>query len=267
MENKPQNVFDRLDSIEASQASTKEQNEKILDLLNKLSFQHVQQQNNGIDLIPKVSTQQLIQNFLVSSKKEHVWFGFNSEFNRDKAIVKILSIALIIAGVLSTVFTSITFKLYSTFTLFENIWLVFACIIFSYSNHAKKRMLDTDLKKHSTSVFIQDADGTWRDTYKEKKRFKWFRRISYIAVLCNIIMIWDQSSGAIAITATVLELIFLGLSIGLYFANINLFMYGSYILYTGRNTSNTETVTLIFDVVTKKLAPYEEYKEKMGDYL
>ena len=37
MENKPQNVFDRLDSIEASQSVTQAQNEQILDLLNKLS--------------------------------------------------------------------------------------------------------------------------------------------------------------------------------------------------------------------------------------
>ena len=32
MENKPQNVFDRLDSIEASQSATQAQNEQILDL-------------------------------------------------------------------------------------------------------------------------------------------------------------------------------------------------------------------------------------------
>ena len=31
MENKPQNVFDRLDSIEASQSATQAQNEQILD--------------------------------------------------------------------------------------------------------------------------------------------------------------------------------------------------------------------------------------------
>ena len=44
-------------------------------------------------------------------------------------------------------------------------------------------------------------------------------------------------------------------------------MYGNFILFTGRNASNTENVTLIFDVMGKKLAPYEEYKEKMKDYI
>lgn len=140
--------------------------------------------------------------------------------------------------------------------------------MFSYSLNAKKRILDTDLKDHSNTVFVQDNNGTWRDTNKEKKRFRWFRRISYIAVVCNIIVLWVQSKGATAITATLFELAFAGITIGIFFAYINLFcMYGNLILFTGRNASNTETVTLIFDVIGKKLAPYEEYKEKMKDYI
>ena len=267
MENKPQNVFDRLDSIEASQSATQAQNEQILDLLNKLSSQSIKQH---VEVSPQVqvSNQELLREFVRKSKKEHVWFGPINEFNKSKMIVNMLCVALIIVGIISTILTSIAFKMYSTFSLFENIWLIFACILFSYSVNAKKRMSDTDLKDHSDTVFIQDADGTWRNTNKEKKRFRWFRRISYIAVVCNIIVIWVQSQGAIAIIATLFELAFAGITIGIFFAYINLFcMYGNFILFTGRNASNTETVTLIFDVMAKKLAPYEEYKEKMKDYI
>ena len=158
--------------------------------------------------------------------------------------------------------------MYSPFTLFENIWLIFACIMFSHSVNARKKMLDSDLREHSNTVFVQDADGTWRDTNKEKKRFRWFRRISYVAVICNIIVIWFQSKGSIAITATIFELAFAGITVGLFFAYINLFcMYGNFILFTGKNASNAQTITLIFDVIGKKLAPYEEYKEKMKEYI
>lgn len=268
MENKPQNVFDRLDSIEASQSTTQAQNQQILDLLNKISNQQPTKQNADAILQPQVSDRQRLRNFVSSSQKEHVWFGTISEFNKSKVIVNVLCVALIIVGVLSTIFTSIALKLYSTFSFFENIWLIFACIMFSHSVHAKKRMLDIDLMAHTNTVFMQDADGTWRDTNKEKKRFRWFRRISYIAVVCNIIVIWGESKGGIAITATLFELAFAGITIGLVFAYANLFcMYGSFILFTGRNASNTETVTLIFDLIEKKLAPYEEYKEKMKEYL
>lgn len=215
MENKPQNVFDRLDSIEASQSVTQAQNEQILDLLNKLSSQSVKQ-NAGVRPQPQISNQELLREFVKKSKKEHVWFGPINEFNKSKAIVNVLCVALIIVGVLSTIFTSIAFKMYSTFTLFENIWLIFACIMFSHSVNARKKMLDSDLRDHSNTVFVQDADGTWRDTNKEKKRFRWFRRISYVSVMCNIIVIWVQSKGSIAITATIFELAFAGITVGLF---------------------------------------------------
>lgn len=267
MENKPQNVFDRLDSIEASQSATQDQNEQIIDLLNKLSNQQPVKQNVDVRPQPLVSDLEL-RNFLRTSKKEHVWLGKINEFNKSKAIVNVLCVALIIVGVLSTIFTSIALETYSIYTLFENIWFIFACIMFSHSVHAKKRMLDSDLRDHSNTVFVQDADGTWRDTNKEKKRFRWFRRISYIAVICNIIVLLDESQGAIAITATIFELAFAGITLGLSFAYVNLFcMYGALILFTGRNASNTKTVTLIFDVMGQKLVPYEEYKEKIKEYI
>lgn len=283
MENKPQNVFDRLDSIETSQAVTQAQNEQIIDLLNKLSDQRPIKQNvevkphgreqhvkQNVEVKPQaqVSNQDLLRNFIRRSKKEYVWFGTINEFNKSKTIVNILCVALIIVGILSTILTSVAFNLYTTYTFFENIWLIFACIMFSHSVYAKKRMLDFELREHSNTVFLKDDYGIWRDTNKEKKRFKWFRRISYIAVVCNIICIWSQFKGVIAITVTIFELAFAGITICMSFAYINLFcMYDNFILLTGRNASNTETVTLIFDIMGNKLAPYEEYKEKMKDVL
>ena len=245
-------VFDRLDSIE--------------NLLEDFVKQQPVPQSS--DTKPQLSDQQILKNFIRSSKKEYLWFGSPNDFNKSKILVYILSALLILTGVVSTILTSIAFKIYSTFSLFENIWLVFACIMLSYSIYAKKRMADTDLRDHSCNVFMQDADGMWRDTNQEKKRFRWFRRISYVAAIANIIVIWTQSNGAIAIGATICELAFAGLSVGLYFAYINLFcMYGTFILFTGRNVTNTQNVTLVFDVIGKKLLPYEEFKNTMKDFI
>ena len=47
MENKPKNVIDKLDSIEASQLATQAQNEQILALLKKLNSQFMNQ-NVGV---------------------------------------------------------------------------------------------------------------------------------------------------------------------------------------------------------------------------
>ena len=266
MENKPQNVFDRLDSIEASQIATQAQNEEILGLLRQFSNQQVQVQksNNVPQQLPK---QEIIKRFVRAAKKEFVWFGTKEDFNKSKFIVTLLSGLLLLVGVLSTIFTSIAFKMYSTFSLFENIWLIFACFIFAYSRYLKKRVSDTDLRDHSVDIFMQDADGVWRDTCKEKKRFRWFRRISYVAVVANIIVIWIQSKGAIAITATLFELAFMGLSIGLFFANVDFMcLYNNFIVFTGKNIDNTKTVVLVFDVMRRKLMPIEEM-HKIKDYM
>lgn len=269
MENKPNNVFDKLDTLIA-------QNEEILDLLkNQKSNQNARVQSNvSANVLPKDSVKntpddkQIIGTFIKNSRKEHVWFGPIGDFNKSKLIVYVLAAALIIVGVISTILTSIAFKIYSTFSLFENIWLVFAILMFSHSIMAKKRMLDTDLMAHSTNIFNKNADGTWYDTNEEKKRYKWFRRISYIAVVANIIVIWTQSQGGIAVAATLFEVLFLGLTIGLYFAYNNLFcMYGNFIFFTGRNLSNTETVTLVFDSMQRKLTIYDELDNNMKKYL
>lgn len=78
MENKPQNVFDRLDSIEASQSVTQAQNEQILDLLNKLSSQSVKQ-NAGVRPQPQISNQELLREFVKNQKKS--MFGLAQSMN------------------------------------------------------------------------------------------------------------------------------------------------------------------------------------------
>lgn len=269
MENKPNNVFEKLDTLIV-------QNEEILDLLkNQKSNQTTSTQSNvSENVLPKESVKntsddkQIISTFIKNSKKEHVWFGPISDFNKSKLIVYVLAVSLIIVGVISTILTSIAFKMYSTFSLFENIWLVFAILMFTHSINAKKRIQDIDLMAHSNTIFNMNADGTWYDTNEEKKKYKWFRRISYIAVIANIIVIWVNSNGGLAVAATLFEIAFLGLTIGLYFAYTNLFcMYGNFIFFTGRNLSNTETVTLVFDSMQRKLTIYDELDNNMKKYL
>ena len=269
MENKPNNVFDKLDTLIA-------QNEEILDLLkNQKSNQNASAQSNiSENVLPKESVKnnsddkQIICTFIKNSRKEHVWFGPISDFNKSKLIVYVLAVALIVVGVISTILTGFSVRVYSTFSLFENIWLVFAILMFTHSINAKKRIQDVDLMTHSNSIFNKNADGTWYDTKEEKKKYKWFRRISYIAVVANIIFIWTQSNGGIAVAATLFEIVFLVLTIGFYFAYNNLFsMYGNFIFFTGRNFSNTETVTLVFDSMQRKLTIYDELDNNMKKYL
>ena len=268
IENDERSVNERLDSIETSQSLTNAQNEEIIGLLNKINEKITPKQEMNVAPKQQENEKQLLQKFAQSSKKEHVWFGPIDEFNKSKTIVRIICICLIVVAIISTILTSLAIRFYTTFTLFENIWLIFICIIFAYSIYAKKRMIDVDLKDHSCYAFIQDEDGTWRDTNKEKKRFKVFRIISYISVVGNIIVVWVYTRGIIAILATIFELAFAGLSVGLYFAYVNLFcMYGNFILYTGKIGNMAQEITLLFDVFGNKTATIEEVPENMKKML
>jgi hypothetical protein len=255
MENNNRTVFDRLDSIEA-------QNTELMEAVKNIQKQSVNasqvQQANVIK--PQMSEQELLKIFKKKSKKEYFWFGTGQEFSKSKNLLIASCVALIFIGIISTILTSIAFNLYSTFTLFENIWVFASCFILSHGIKTKKIMQDIDLKEHSCDKFIQDADGTWRDTDKEKKRYKWFRRISYFSVIFNIVGILTISSGGLVVAATIFEILFFGITLTASLIRNDFdTTYGFIIVYTGRNMDNTQTVKAVFDVMEKKLFLYEDY--------
>lgn len=209
----------------------------------------------------------VLKNFIAKSEKKYNWFGTKAQFKKDKTILISIQVALILAGFLSTFISSICFNLYSTFTLFENIVLIQMIILLSYTIKAKKLFRDYDLAKHTSDIFEQDGDGIWRDTNREKKRYKWLRRISYVAVICNIICIWTMGSGVIRIFATIFELAFLGLTIASVFVRINLYCMYNTLFISGLNASGTERVTLVHDNIQNRLCTLEEYKELYSDFI
>lgn len=209
---------------------------------------------------------QFLKNFIARSEKKYDWFGTKEQFKKDKTILICIQVALIVVGLLSTIISSICFKLYSTFTLFENIVLIQTIILLTYTLRSKKLYNDYDLAKYTSDIFVLDGDGIWRDSNKEKKRYKWLRRISYVAVIANIICIWTMGSGAIRIFATIFELAFLGLTIVSLFVRINLYCMYSTLFISGLNTSGTERVTLVHDNIKNKLCTLEEYQKRYSDF-
>ena len=275
MEDKPNNVFERLDSIEAQQSFTQEQNAQIIKLLNNLNKR--QSSANGSSNInsgnQKLGEVELWKNFIMKSKREHVWFGTQEEFDKSKTYVLLICIGIIVFGIISTILTGLATGLYyCPFSIVENIWVIFIFVILCKTIGLQKRMLDLALAEHATSIYLQDSDGVWRDTRQEKKRYKIFRRLAYVAVGLNIIMIWGLTKGTIntgiSIAATIFEIAFLGLSIGYIFVYGNLdCMYGNFIIFTGKNPVAQGPLTVVFDVMANTTDLYDEYKEKYNDMI
>lgn len=235
-------VIDRLDDIES--------------MLQKMNVNKA----NSTQTIDSNQDRTNLVRFIKTSKKEHYWWGTEKMYANSKKIAYICFICLIIIGIISSVLSSIACKVYSTFTFIENIWLIFAILMLTHTISWKKRILDFDLMEHHNCKFIQNEDGTFVCTNQEKKRYRWTRRISYLAVLANIICAWMSTGGIIAILATIFELAFLGLTIGSYFAYINLScMYGNFVFFTNRKIESNELATIVYDGIKKRLISMEEF--------
>ena len=268
MKKSERSVFDRLEDIENSQSTTQMQNEKIINMLNGLNKRQLEKLSIDGQFFSYVDEQKMFRIFMKNAKKEHIWFGTSSEFKKAKSLVNGVAIALIIVGFVSSLISIVAFEIVSTFTLLEDIWLIVACIMYGHAIKAKKKMWDLELKDNCNTKFVRDENGTWRNTDKVKKIYVCTRNIAYVSVFANIICAWYMLTNGVALTVTILELAFFVLSIIFNIVYSNLFeMYGFYILYTGRNASNTKYVTLIYDTILKRVASYEEYKAKYNDYL
>ena len=271
MENKSQNVFDSLEAISQQVENLSIKIDALAPYINKEKTKDKHEED--YDQAKKVhqtkeTDRELFSKFIRLSKKEYIWFGSKNDFIKSKIIYLTFFVLFFIVGIISTILTSMVFKMYSTFTLFENIWLI---IIFAFSMKViglSKRLTDIDLANRSSTIYRKDSDGILRDTFKVKKRFKIFRIISIISVIGNVVVIFSESTSTLAINAAIFEFLFGIITIILFFIENNLFcMYGNIIVISERNPKNNNPLVLVFDVFRKKLISFDECKKIYGDYI
>lgn len=252
MNNGDRNLFDRLDSIE-------NQNEEILKKINQLGLtkQSVPQTSQK-----QLSDKEALAIFIKKAKKEYLWFGPTGEFLKSQKLLFISCIGLLIIGLISTILTTKAFGLYSTYTLFENIIVLETCFILYHTSCSTKLIADTELKNHHCDIFDLNSDQVWCSTGKEKKRYKWLRKISYVAVIANIIIIWTNCSGGIAVAATIFEILFLAITVVSHILRIDLYCMYNIVIITGRNLNDTETVKIVYYGMSRKIMTFNEFEEK-----
>lgn len=267
-------IFGSMAKIDQRLSDLEEEHQKILQAFERLSEEKQNAQpprtentQNSTRTGNKTNSAQTIKNFISRAEKKYNWFGTKEQFARSKIILVCIQAALIAVGLLSTIITSASLKLYSTFTLFENIVALQTCFLLVYTLKSEKHYHDFNLAKYNSDIFVRDSDGIWRDTNKEKKRYKWLRRISYVSVICNVICIWTMGAGAVRIAATIFELAFLALTIASVFVRIDHYCMYDALFISGYNASRTEKVTIVHDRMQNKLFTFEEYSEKFSDFI
>ena len=163
--NSSDNLYDRVDGVES----------KVDDVSAKMDS--LTAKIDGLLSLEQTATtthqtenpQVVLKRFIAKAKKEYCWLGSEEDFQKEKKTVLILLATLIGAIVLSTIFTSIAFGMYSTFTLFENIWLIMMGYVFFYVAKAKRFYDCYEFSLTSCFRFEPDADGVLRMGTLNKK--------------------------------------------------------------------------------------------------
>ena len=68
---------------------------------------------------------------------------------------------MIIIGIITSIISSISAGIYSTFAFFENVGLIFSILIMIYTVKAKVIYRDFDLAHNSTTKYTQDKYGLY----------------------------------------------------------------------------------------------------------
>lgn len=269
------NLFGMIDEISANQTEILSQitgvkahaldtDIKIASLeqeLSKLKNQPKPQTLPNTNVSQK-SDQEILHTFLKQSKKSWRWFGTRREFSKSKTLAIISLLILLLVGFATSIVTTNCFKIYSTFTFFENVWMVFGIVYLVYALKADFICEVNKLASNSSTKFERDKLGMLFPK-KEKFAFRLFKWLAIISVVCNIVCVWTELGKANKGLATVMEILFLAAIIFAFFMVTNLFAQYSIIWVEGHNLTTKERVVLVLPPGAKQLMPEEEFKKKM----
>lgn len=216
-------------------------------------------QQNAKSLTNQITDRAKINWFFKNCKKSWRWFGNQQDFDKSKKKAYISYFILFALGIISSLITSFSASLYTTFTLFENIWLFFNIVLLIYASKAKLKYQSVDLANNTNYKYTIDEYGLWNPG-PEKKHYKVLRWLSIISVIGNIIYVWCTTS-KMPWLATIFEALFLASIIFSYFMNRDLFEGYTFVYLEGPNYSHTEDIKLIWDNVSNRLDTEEEYKK------
>lgn len=205
----------------------------------------------------------VLANFVKRASKKYHYFGGAEYFRKEKMIVCVWMAALLLVGLIATIISSVAFKLYSTFTFVENIWMILGITMLSFIFKAQRDYDCFSLSSNNMEKYVYDADGVPKCTNKLKIGYRIMRWLTYISVAGNIICLWTLSNSTVlSVFGTIFELGFGVLS----FVSVSeaQTFFGGYnaVYFTGRNESNTETVTLVHNLMENKLYLLEDYEKR-----
>ena len=239
---------------------------KVLERLDKI--EEINRENNQllkeIFSFPQetIDYNNTLRLFLIKTEKSYRWFGNKHQFKNSKTLAILANVLVLLLGIASTVMTAICFGFYSTFTLFENIWLIFSIVIMAFLS---KNFLTNEiyaLASNSPIKYKKDKLGMMLP--KNNKivfiLFKWF---ALVAIALNIVFIWFGLGKNLQLVATILEGLFLVSIILAFVATYRFYSKYSIVWLEGHKVDTQEKVVLVLLPGAKELITEEEFKNKL----
>ena len=194
--------------------------------------------------------------FLFKAKKEFISSLSKNAIEESKQNIKYACIVTFVLGIVLTILNTIHYGYYTTYSLFENIWMIFTAIIFFKNFKMDKIMLDEDL--YNVTSFKKESNiYSFANLTSEKSSYKVLRVLAYISAGASMFLaLIDNFSPLILI----LELIFI-ISVYHVAKHKNYIQngYKDFIKFTGKNLDNNEMVSIVFSMREKRFYSYEEF--------
>lgn len=247
------NLFEQIEDVKKSVDENNRQLEKIQKSVDEIK-------NHQVSNLPgrEKSQQEILSDFIRSSRKEYVHLSTDTDFSKSKKFTRFVLLCYIGISVSVTILTSIGLKIYSTFTLFENIWLVLSCFMAHYTSVAQKFYETAAYAEKSIDLFKVTKENVWVDTYRKKKKYRVFFVLCLICAGLNIVVSFTFPN-AITGLVIVFELIYIAATIFSYITYTKFFSSYGPLKFTGYNLSKSKIVTIYYDNIFEKYLTEEEF--------
>ncbi len=232
--------------------------EKLGAKINETGQQNYKKINNST--VYKEYAAAAFKDFIGKSDKRYRWTGTEADFKREKYVTLIVILSAILLGIISTIITTRNLRLYSPFSLFENIMIFPMVWQAVYILHTRVFYSDVELSYNACTLFAQDNYGVWRDTMIEKKPYKIIRILTFIAVGCNFIMIIAKHNPYFVV-AIIFELLFVACIVASKILQED-FYCGYVVVYFCGVDFRGKPLTLVYNNLNAEWLIKEEYEKK-----
>lgn len=254
------NLYEKIDDMQEKVDKIDDMNVQMQEI--RKAVDDIAQKQNNANTITNTQTQtsktsgvaNILQQFLLRSKAEYLWYNIdNKTFSYRKKQIYLWILALFILGITLSILATINFSIYSTFTLFENLWLLMMLFVLKHTICSKQIMHHEKIAKNSCYRYKFDASCTYlRENVKGS--YKVLFVLSIISAFANILVCFVQSKSlALGITVGLLELLWIAGTFYVWqFVIKDFFNYDyPFIKFTDVSLGNTSKY-IIFDTIRNK---------------